>query len=245
MDVFALTLIATISISIISISIILALSTREDYLKKSLSYLVALSAGTLLGATFFHLMPGGLESMDSQSFLTIVLCSFILFFVLEKFIYWRHCHDLECDTHTFGYMNLIGDSIHNFIDGMIIASAFYVDVYLGIAATIAILFHEVPQEIGDFGVLLYAGFTKKKALIYNFLISLISVLGGIVGVILLSRSYEIQYLLLPVASGSFLYIAMADLIPELRVETDRKKSITSFGYFMFGLAIMYFTLFLE
>ena len=245
MNALSATLIATISIVVLSLIAVLLLSLSKNYLKKSLSYLVALAAGTLLGAAFFHLMPSGLENMDSRSFFAIVLFSFIVFLILEKFLYWRHCHDPECEVHTFGYMNLIGDAIHNFIDGIIIASGFYVDTYLGIVTTVAILFHEVPQELGDFGVLLYSGFTKKKALFYNFLSSLTVILGGIVGIILLTKSYEIQYLLLPIAAGNFLYIAMVDLIPELRSETDKRKSLVSFAYFVAGLMIMYLVLVFE
>ena len=147
---------------------IFSLAANKERLKKALLLLVGLSAGTLMGGAFIHLMPEASEQLPSTVLFSLVLASFILFFLIEKLLHWRHCHKEVCPVHTFGYMNLIGDGIHNFIDGLIIAATFLIDVRLGIATSLAIAFHEIPQEIGDFGVLLYAGFKKAKALILNF-----------------------------------------------------------------------------
>ena len=141
-------------------------------------------------------------------------------------------------------MNLCGDAIHNFIDGLILAAAFITNVHLGIVTTLAIALHEIPQEIGDFGVLLYAGFEKRKALFANFMVALTVVLGGIVGFFLSSLEQFVVYLL-PFAAGGFIYIAASDLMPEIRKERGLQKSIASFGAFLFGILIMFLVTFLE
>jgi len=169
----------------------------------------------------------------------------VLFYLIEKIFHWRHCHQDHCDVHTFGYVNLIGDSIHNFIDGLIIAATFLVDVRLGITTSLAIALHEIPQEIGDFGVLLYAGFERMKALVLNFLVALTVVAGGIVGYFLSFRLEGLLVYLLPLAAGGFLYISTSDLIPEIRKETNLKKSLLSFTFFIIGILIMYFAKFIE
>lgn len=141
-------------------------------------------------------------------------------------------------------MNLFGDSVHNFIDGLIIAATFLVDINLGIVTAIAIGLHEVPQEIGDFGVLVYAGFKKKKALILNFLVASTVILGGIVGFFLAEQIEGSIQFLIPFAAGGFIYIAASDLLPEVRKEKNLVKSLTSFGFFLIGFAIMYLVKFI-
>ena len=126
-----------------------------------------------MGGAFLHLMPEALETnTDHTDIFLIILVGFILFFIMEKVLHWRHCHKGKCNVHTFSYMNLIGDSIHNFTDGLIIAASFFVSPYFGLTTSIAIAAHEIPQEIGDFGVLIYGGFKKKKAIVLNFLVAL-------------------------------------------------------------------------
>jgi len=202
-------------------------------------FLVSLSAGTLMGGAFLHLMPEANEQLSIETLLLLVLVSFIAFFFIEKLFHWRHCHKEVCDIHSFGYMNLIGDSIHNFIDGLIIAATFLVDIRLGMATTLAIAFHEIPQEIGDFGVLIYAGFKRVKALIINFAVALTVVIGAVVGYLLSFNLEELTIYLLPIAAGGFLYIATSDLIPEIRKEEKLKKSLLSFVCFLIGIFIMY------
>jgi len=163
-------LISTIMITFIAFIGIFTLSINENILKKIVLVLVSLSAGALMGGAFLHLIPESIEVASGSNIFIIVLIGFIIFFIIEKILHWRHCHDGKCDVHTFHYMNLIGDSIHNFIDGLIIAAGFMVSIPLGFTTTIAIVAHEIPQEIGDFGVLIYGGFEKKKALILNFLV---------------------------------------------------------------------------
>jgi zinc and cadmium transporter len=212
---------------------------KERLVNRILLLFVSLSAGALMGGAFFHLLPEAMESLDSNTVLSMVLFSFIFFFLVEKIFHWRHCHKGECKVHSFGYMNLFGDSIHNFIDGLIIAATFITDIKLGIITTLVVAAHEIPQEIGDYGVLLYAGFDKKKALILNYSVALTVVAGGIVGYLLSFQMQSVTPYLLPFAAGGFLYIAASDLMPELRKETSLKKSMASFGTFLFGVALMF------
>lgn len=218
---------------------IFTLAIKENQLEKYLFFLVSLSAGALMGGAFLHLLPEASEEIEADKLYLAVLFSFIFFFLVEKILCWRHCHKGGCEVHTFGYLNLFGDSIHNFIDGLIIAGSYLTNFQLGIITSVAVALHEVPQEIGDFGVLLYSGFERKKALIANFLVALTAVLGGIVGYLLSFNSQKIIPYLLPLAAGGFIYISASDLMPELRKEKSLKKSLVSFGIFLLGILIMY------
>ncbi len=244
MSTFFYILIATTLISFGALVGIFTLAINEQKLNKILLLLVSLSAGALMGGAFIHLLPEASEELNGKALYGIVLLSFISFFFLEKLFHWRHCHKGKCDIHSFGYMNLFGDTIHNFIDGLILAATFMTDIRLGFISTLAIALHEIPQEIGDFGVLLYAGFKKKKALIANFLVATTVIIGGIVGYFLSSLNSFTVYLL-PFAAGGFIYIAASDLMPEIRKEQSLKKSIASFGMFLIGVLIMYLVTFLE
>ena len=212
---------------------------REETLHKIILFLVSLSAGALMGGAFLHLLPEASQEIEIDKLYLIVLFSFVFFFFMEKLLFWRHCHKEDCQIHTFGYMNLFGDALHNFIDGLIIASTFLVDFNLGIATTIAIALHEIPQEIGDFGVLIHAGFKRKKALILNYVVAFTVVLGGIAGYFLSYVINDVIPYLLPFAAGGFIYIAASDLMPEIRKETNIKRSINSFAIFILGIVLMY------
>ncbi|KYK20540.1 hypothetical protein AYK24_10050 [Thermoplasmatales archaeon SG8-52-4] len=194
-----------------------------------------------MGGAFLHLLPEAVEEAEGTEFniFLIVLVGFLLFFIIEKGLHWRHCHQGKCDVHTFHYMNLIGDSIHNFIDGLIIAAGFISSIELGITTVIAIGAHEIPQEIGDFGVLIYGGFKKKLAIVLNFAIALAIVFGGIVGYFISSTLNQAVVFLLPFAAGGFIYIAATDLIPEIKKETDIKKSMATIFVFICGILIMW------
>jgi len=241
--VFELTyiILATIIVSLLSFVGIFTLSLKEQMLNKILLILIGLSAGTLMGGAFLHLLPEATENNTGLDVFIFVLVGFITFFIIEKVLHWRHCHKGECEVHTFTYMNLIGDSIHNFIDGLIMAASFIVSIPLGITTTIAISSHEIPQEIGDFGVLIYGGFSKKKALILNFLVALTAVLGGLTGYFI-SNLIENAYLfILPFAAGGFVYIAATDLIPEIKKELNMKKYMATLSVFILGILIMWIT----
>ena len=232
---------ATFIVSLISFVGVVCLALTEKVLNKILLILIGLSAGALMGGAFLHLLPEAVEKSTGLDVYLFVLIGFIVFFLIEKVLHWRHCHKGECDVHTFQYMNLVGDSIHNFIDGLIMAASFVVSLPLGITTTIAIATHEIPQEIGDFAVLLYGGFSKKKAIMLNFTIALTAVLGGIVGFFVSSLIENIVVFILPFAAGGFIYIAATDLVPEIRKELNMKKYMATLLVFICGILIMWVT----
>jgi zinc and cadmium transporter len=230
-------LIATFLISLLSLVGIFSLYFKKKTLDNFLFYLVSLSVGALFGGAFLHLIPEAYISLGSLTFI-FVLIGFFLFFCVEKVLHWHHCHKGECHIHPFGYVNLIGDAVHNFIDGLIIAAAFLSSTALGITTTLVIALHELPQEIGEFGVLLYAGFAKKKALFFNFISALSTVLGGIIGILLSNYISSFIIYLLPIAAGGFLYISASDLVPELKKETSLKKSLIYLLIVIAGIALV-------
>jgi zinc and cadmium transporter len=231
-------LIATFLDSIISLVGIISLWFNERFLKGILKYLVSFAAGSLLGGSFFHLFPEAIEDIGYFMSAGFLMIGFVMFFLMEKAVHWHHCEeDGKCKLRqrkSFVELVLIGDGLHNFIDGLVIAAGFLVNVPFGIITTFLIVSHEVPQEIGDFGVLVYGGLKRKKALLYNFISQATCILGGIIGYFI-STAYSITSYLLPFAAGGFIYIAASDLIPELHKEKGQfKTGIT----FIIGLLLM-------
>jgi len=237
-------LLSTFLVSLIAFIGIFALAIKEKLLKRIIFLLIALSAGALMGDAFLHLIPEAVGLPNKYIFLYI-LTGFIIFFLIEKILHWRHCHDGKCPVHTFAYINLIGESVHNFIDGLIIAASFVINTPLGIATTIAIALHEIPQEIGDFGVLVHGGFNKTKALFLNFFVALTAIFGGLIGFYLSKSTQPFIEFLIPFTAGGFIYIAASDLIPELKKEIDNKKSLLSFVIFILGIFLMYLLTFIH
>ncbi|HIH05182.1 TPA: ZIP family metal transporter, partial [Candidatus Woesearchaeota archaeon] len=227
---------------------VVALSLREERLKKILVYLVGFSAGALFGDAFFHLLP---EAVGEQGFTLVVsggvLAGILLFFIVEKVVHWHHCHMpiTKEHTHPFALMNLVGDAVHNFLDGVIIGVSYLVGIPVGIATTVAVILHEIPQEISDFGVLLHGGFSKRKALWLNFLTALAAVAGAVLALLVGTSLEGVVSFLVPLAAGGFIYIAGADLIPELHKETETKKSLMQVAIILFGFAVMAGLLLLE
>jgi len=233
-------IIATVVISSGSLVGVLTLAINQKFLSKILMSLVSLSAGTMLSATFLHLLPEAVGALGITLPFELTLISFISFFILERFLHWRHCHHEDhLAKHTMGTMNLIADAIHNFLDGVLIAASFVSGPGLGIIATLAIALHEIPQEIGDFGVLLHSGYSRRKALISNILVSLTAIVGGILGYFMSYTMSEFASYLIPIAAGGFIYISAADLIPELKKETSTKRTLAMIATFLFGVIIMY------
>ncbi len=233
-------LLATISVSLLSLIGALTTSFNHKSLDRFLHLLVALAAGTLLGNAFFHLLPEGLEHSPSvETFTLTVVLAYCAFFLMEKILHWRHCHTHNCDTHQYGTLSLVGDSIHNFLDGMIIAAAFLQSPSLGVGTTLAIALHELPQEIGDFAVLLHAGYSRSKAILANLTVAATAILGGLIGYLVGTVSDQFNSILIALALGGFIYISTSDLIPEIRKEPSLKKWLTSFGMFIVGLGIMW------
>jgi zinc and cadmium transporter len=230
---------ATFAISLIAFVGIFTFLLREELLNRALLILVALSAGALLGGAFLHLIPETIEQVGGglDIFLYLLL-GFCLFFVLEQFLQWRHQHTTSRAVKPFSYLILVSDGVHNFIDGLVIAASFISSYPLGIATTLAVALHEIPQELGDFGVLVYGGFGKGRALTFNFISAIAAILGGVVGYFAYSILEASIVYLLPFAAGNFIYIAAADLIPEIKHRVSLGRSITHFCVFLAGIGIM-------
>lgn len=241
-------LVSTSIISVLSLIGLITFSFKEDFLSRILLFLISLSAGALIGGAFFHLIPEAFESLEGFPNLAvgIILVGYAFFFIFEKVLHWGHCHVNGCtDEHMFGYINLVADSLHNFIDGLIIAAAFVTNFSLGAVTTVAIVLHEIPQEIGDFGILLHSGMEKKKALSWNFMTSTFVIIGGILGYFLSSNISQVTDMLVPFTAGGFVYIAASVLIPEIHKEENMKKWFVSFLVFLFGLVLMFLLTLIE
>ncbi len=242
------TMISVLIVSVISFAGILTLSIKLKNLHKILLYLVSFAAGALLGDVFIHLIPELIEEdLFNLKASFLILGGILLFFVIEKIVHWQHCHVPQNGghEHPFVITNLVGDGVHNFIDGLIIGASYMVNIPLGIATTIAVIFHEIPQEIGDFGVLLHGGFSKSKALLFNFLSALTAVAGGLIAVLASGITPSITDYLIPLTIGGFIYIAGSDLIPELHKNFETKKSIIQILALIAGIAVMALLLLLE
>ena len=233
-------------VSFISLVGVIALGLNEKRLRLILAYLVSFSAGALLGDVFIHLLPEMSEAGFGVPEGFYFLIGIVVFFILERFILWHHSHGTHDESiHSSVYLTTIGDSLHNFIDGMVIAASFMVDVNLGIATTLAVIFHEIPQEIGQFAILLHGGWSKTKAIWYNFLSALTSVAGAAVVVLFARNIEEAPSFLLAFAGASFIYIALSDIVPELHREKSNKKSVIQFICLLLGIGLMAGLLFLE
>jgi zinc and cadmium transporter len=209
----------------------------EETLKKLLLPLVALAAGTLLGGALFHMIPASVDKVGNHlSIYVWILVGFGLFLGLEQFLHWHHCHRAPSEHRPLTYLILIADAFHNFIGGLAVAGAFLIDIRVGISAWIAAAAHEVPQELGDFGILIHGGWNKGRALLYNFLSALTFLVGGLVAYGA-SRTIDVTFLL-PFAAGNFIYIAAADLIPEIKHEESARLNVVHFLSFMIGIALL-------
>ncbi len=225
-----------------SVSLVgLVLLIPTDFRKVLLPCLVSYAVGTLLGAAFIGMLPRATELIGPKPAAYNLLAGFIAFFILEKLLLWRHCHVPECKTHkASANLILIGDGLHNFIDGLVIASAFLISVPLGIATSIAIIGHELPQELGDFAVLLDGGFSKKKALFYNLLSSSTTLVAGVLGYYFFDSIRWLQPYILSYAAASFIYIAVADLVPGLHGKAGIKTLIRQTALIILGIFTIIF-----
>lgn len=229
-------------VSIVSLVGVVTLSWNDRFLKASVFVLVSLAVGALLGDAFLHLIPEAFEETANPTRLSLaIIAGLLLFFVLEKFLHWHHHQGLEASepaVHPVGKMVLISDGVHNFIDGLIIAASFLVSTEVGIATTIAVILHEIPQEIGDFGVLIHSGYSKAQALWLNFFSAIAAVVGAAVGLLLGGATESFTVLLIPIAAGGFIYIAMTDLIPELHKTKVVKHSLVQLTAIIIGISAM-------
>ena len=220
---------------------VLFFSLREERLQTVLTYLVSFAAGTLFGGTFLHLLPEHVAEYGFDTTTGVHLLSGIfLAFVVERFIFWHHHHrPHEVPVSELPYMILLGDSVHNAIDGMIITASYFVSIPLDIATTVAVAAHEIPQEIGDFGVLVYGGFSRTKAIAYNFVSALTAFLGAAFVIMLADSVTSLIQILIPIAAGNFVYIAGSDLIPEFKDESDPRRATAQLVAFVLGIALLY------
>lgn len=247
-SVWTSTLVAVLAVSLVSLVGILGLVAREAFLRRLLPLLVSFAVGALLGDALLHILPelaedGGLTTGIS----IVVVVAIVFFFVLEKFIHLHHRLDSPAHghIHPVALNNLVGDGIHNFVDGAIVAGAFLVNPRLGIATTAAVALHEIPQEMGDLGVLVHAGLTPRRAVVYNLASALAAILGAVLTLGLEGAVGGLERPLLALSAGAFIYIAGADLIPELHRATDLRTSITQFVGVVAGFGTMAALLFLE
>jgi len=229
---------STVVVSLISLIGVFSIAINEKLLNKILFLLVGFAAGALIGGAFLHLIPEAMEEVGIQTVFAYLMLGFILFFALERYFYWRHCHDGICDVHAFSYLNILGDGLHNFMDGIIIAVSFTASIKLGIVTTLAVIFHEIPQELGDFGILVYGGFGRTKALMFNFFCALTAILGALLGYLLANRIETVSPILMAITAGGFIYIAASDLIPELHKVSEIKRSNLALLFFILGVAFM-------
>lgn len=231
---------ATLLVSLISL-VGIFFSHQRFNLQKMTFYFMSLASGTLLGSTFLHLIPESLEYNPKHA-LTLTCAGVLLFFIFEKFLIWRHCHlhqhHEDFAKPTAARMILVGDSVHNFIDGLIIASSFMAGTEVGVSVTVAILLHEIPQEVGDFGVLLHGGFTARKALLMNIFSGAFAILGATLAYFFLGAIPLLQTVLLPMAAGGFLYIALADLIPQLHGNLTLRQTVEQILLLCLGILIL-------
>jgi zinc and cadmium transporter len=245
---WAYSLASVVLVSLLSLAGIAFISIGEQKLKQIIFLMVSLAVGSLFGDAFIHILPE-IYSRSERKFVAslYVLAGIFAFFILEKFLLWRHRHDMESEhsIHPVGYMNLFADGVHNFIDGMIIGASYLVSRPVGIATTLAVVFHEIPHEIGNFFVLLLAGFTKTRALFFNFLSALFAVLGTITALLVSSRVENFASVMLPLAAGGFIYIAGSDLVPELNKEVKPSKSIMQILAIGAGVGLMLLLALLE
>jgi len=224
----------------------------QPVITRFLPGMVSFAIGSLLGAAFLGLVPHALEGRDLggiHQVTAIVLLGILVFFLLEKLLLWRHCHSAHCDAHAHdhdaaqreatGVMILVGDAIHNLVDGILIAAAFLTDVHLGIVTTFAVIAHEIPQELGDFAILLHSGYSKGRALLFNLLVSLTTIVGGVVAYYALAEAQQLLPYVLAVAASSFIYIAMADLLPDLHKRVEVMATVEQLVLILAGVGVIY------
>jgi zinc and cadmium transporter len=247
MTVWAYSLISVIIVSLISLTGVLTLLLNKD-VKKITFLLVSFAVGGLFGDAFIHLLPQSFEEMGNKLAIALwVLLGIMIFFVLEKFLRWRHCHLSENEQHVHPVvtMNLVGDGVHNMIDGMVIGATYLVSIPLGLTTTLAVVLHEIPQELGDFGVLIHGGLSVKKALAFNFLSALTAVIGTILSLTIGPHVQGYTVALVPITAGGFIYIAGSDLLPELQHDVKIGTSLLQFALILLGIGIMSALVFLE
>lgn len=248
MSIWLYSLVSVSLVSLISLVGVFTLSLGQERIKKISLFLVSFAVGGLFGDALIHLLPESFKTLGfGLATSLLVMLGILIFFVLERFLRWQHCHELDCPEHgkPVAIINLVGDAAHNIIDGMVIAASFAVSFPLGAGTTIAVIAHEIPHEIGNFGILIHSGFTAKKALFFNFLTALFAVLGTLIALFVGERVDSFSLYMLPVTAGGFLYVAGSDLLPELHNELKISSSIIQLLSILAGISVMVLLLFFE
>lgn len=225
-EVWVNTLLATLAVSAIAGIGIVFFVLKHDVLKRIMFIMVSFAVGALLGNVIFHLLPEIFEDHTSESVMGLALAAgLLLFFITERVFHWHHQHNLEENPcgheHSFGYVTLMAESIHNFTDGVLIAASWLTSYEIGMATTIAVMLHEIPQEISNFSILIHAGFKKRKALLFNLFSACTAIVGAIITLLVGQSAHDIIPYILPFAAGGFIYLACSDLIPELHKQPFR------------------------
>ena len=235
------TLVSVLGVSAASLVGLVMLSVDERRLKTWIVFLVSLSVGAMFGDVFIHLLPEAFARTGPTITTSLyVLAGLFLFFILDKVLWWRHEHLPRFDTsiQPVGYASLIGDGLHNFLDGMVIGAAYMVSVPVGVGTTLAVLLHEIPQEMSDFGILLHAGFSRRRAIVLNGVSGLLAVAGAVLALVVGHRVQALSDVMLPLTAGGFVYIAGCDLLPELHQERELSKSLLQLAAISLGVGVM-------
>lgn len=211
---------------------------HSEKIKRSTHYVVSFAIGALFSVSFLDLLPEAAEMSSVEYAMPFALIGILVFFLLEKFIFWYHCHEGQCPVHTYSYLILWGDFLHNFVDGIILGLTFLVDMRLGLITTIAVILHEIPQEIGDFGILIHGGFSRRKALWYNFLSASSVVIGGVLTYFLGSSLEPYLPAALAMVAGAFIYLAAVDLMPELHESTKLSHTLIQIIFIAIGAILV-------
>jgi len=238
MEINLVIIFSTFVVSLVSILGTLTIFLKKDLIKRLLFILVAFSAGSLLGASFFDIIPEVINEFGVEKTIYI-LVGILIFFFLERYISWHHCHKGDCNVKPLAYLNLFGDGIHNLIDGSLIAASYIYNFHLGLITTIAVIFHEIPQEIGDFGVLIHGGFEPRKALLLNFISGLVAIFGSIITIFFSNIFQNIVPILLSITSGGFIYLALVDIVPEIHKEANKDIVIFQSLSLIIGIFMMF------
>jgi zinc and cadmium transporter len=250
LTVWIYALLSVALVSAVSLAGIFTLFLKSGRLKKVLLYLVSFSVGALFGDVFIHLLPEIFEKPGGKfSASLFIILGILIFFILEKFLRWRHCHipTSRDHPHPVVTLNLVGDGFHNLLDGIIIAGSYTVSLAIGLTTTLAVILHEIPQEMGDFGVLIHGGLSVRRALFFNFFSALLAVLGALLYILIGSHLQGLANYVLPITAGGFIYIAGSDLIPELHHQGEGRisSSLGQLFCILLGIAVMALLVFLD
>ncbi len=234
---------ATIIVSLLAFSGVFLLKIKRTHLAIVLPLVVSFAAGVMLGDVFIHIAPESAAALGDTGVFFYLLFGVVAFLIIEKLLLWHHHKGAHIDAHEAKLtpaMVLIGDGAHNFFDGVIIAASFLNNFNLGVLSTFAIILHEIPQEIGDFGVLLSTGLKPKKVILYTFVAQLTAIAGGLITYFFLTNLAQFTQLFLPIAGGGLLYIATSDIIPELNKEVKLKENLFQIIALVLGITVMYY-----